>query len=108
MYKFTPNIALSVRFDGADLVVNEMDSAEDLKTKAHTLLLYRIGDRASYPEFGARSLLGALAPVDLSGLQQDLAFWIPEANYRLSTQSDLNRIGDQNLIIEVDEPSTTG
>lgn len=101
----TPNLDLPIRFDGTDLAVNEMDSADDAVTKARVLMAYRPGDRDSLPEFGTASLVGKRAPLDLAGVTQDLQSWIPEHNFRVTESGTFDDPSDRRVQVEVDEPS---
>lgn len=103
----TPNIDLPIRFDSStgDLALNEMDSADDFKTKSEVLMRFRVGDRIDLPEFGGPSVLGKRAPLDTSEIQRAHTQWIPEGNYRFSESGDPSDPASRRLQIEVDEPS---
>jgi len=102
-----PNIDLPIRFDASinDLALNEMDTANDFKTKAEVLMRHRPGDRIDIPEFGAPSLVGKPAPLDTSELQRSLVQWIPEGNYRVTEHGDVFDPTNRKVVLEVDEPS---
>lgn len=102
----TPNLDLPIRADAdGELVCNEMDTPADFRTKAEVVMRYHPGDLSVLPEFGSPSLLGRKVPLDLSGVRNALAQWIPEGNYRVSESGDPGTPADRAITIDADEPS---